>query len=141
MIARFISAAALLVAPLAFAACTVERTPAAAPPPSEPAAPAAPAVTAPVLKVCPPVGYWKASGPTGDTEIKISEKFGKPGSYDVSYKGAALPTAGTANGNDFAVDTGAASGGMYNCKLAEDCKTMSCGFTGQTPTVFNKTGG
>jgi hypothetical protein len=140
MIARLISAPALLIATLAFAACTVEKAPPATPANAEPAAPAAPVAT-PVLKVCPPVGYWKASGPTGDTEIKISEKFGKAGSYDVSYKGAALPTAGTANGNEFTVDTGAASGGMYNCKLAEDCKTMSCGFTGQTPTVFNKTGG
>jgi hypothetical protein len=141
MIARFISAPALLVATLAFAACTVEKAPPATPANAEPGAPATP-VAAPVLKVCPPVGYWKASGPTGDTEIKVSETFAKPGSFDVSYKGAALPTgAGTQNGNDFKVDTGAASGGMYSCKMAEDCKTMSCGFTGQTPTVFNKTGG
>lgn len=143
MIARFVSAA-LLIAPLALAACEIQKAPANPPPAAtEPAATAATPVTAPVLKVCPPVGYWKASGPAGDTEIKVSETFGKPGSYDVSYKGVNLAQgAGKADGsNNFAVDTGAASGGMYNCKLAEDCKTMSCGFTGQQPTVFTKSGG
>lgn len=144
MIARFVPAA-LLIAPLALAACEIQRAPANPPPAAaEPAATTtAPPVTAPVVTVCPPVGYWKASGPTGDTEIKVSETFGKPGSYDVSYKGVNLAQgAGKADANNnFTVDTGAASGGMYNCKLAADCKTMSCGFTGQQPTVFTKTGG
>jgi hypothetical protein len=142
MIARFVPAA-LLIAPLAFVACTIEKAPNTPPPASEPAATAAPTpVAVPVVKTCPPVGYWKASGPAGDTEIKVSESFGKPGSYDVSYKGVNLAQgAGTADGNNFTVDTGQASGGMFNCKLAEDCKTMNCGFTGQQPTVFTKSGG
>jgi hypothetical protein len=140
MIARFIPAA-LLIAPLALAACKIEKAPANPPATTEPTGAAAPAVTAPIVKTCPPVGYWKAAGPTGDTEIKVSESFGKPGAYDVSYKGVNLANgAGTQDGNKFTVDTGQASGGMYACNLAEDCKTMSCGFTGQAPTVFTKTG-
>jgi len=137
MIARF----SMLIVSLAFAACTIEKAPQNPPP----AAPTGPAETVPAVATvappaaCPPVGYWKASGPAGDTEIKVAQSTGKPGSFDVSYKGTNLATgAGHQDGNNFTVDTGAASGGMYTCKLADDCKTMNCGFTGQQPTVFTK---
>lgn len=137
MIARFIAALALVAAPLA---CTVERAPAASPPPA-PAPAAAPTETvATINEVCKPIGYWRAAGPAGAEEIKVTGSSAKPGQYDVAYKGAALPAgAGTQNGNKFTVDVGQTTGGIYNCTLATDCRTMSCGFTGQTPTVFNKT--
>lgn len=138
MIGRFVSAV-LVLAPLAFAACTVEKAPPATPPPAEPAAPAATGTVATMNNVCPPVGLWRAAGPTGATEIKVASSSAKPGSYDVSYKGQNVGAgAGTQTGDKFNVDLGASTGGMYNCTMGADCRTMSCGFTGQAPTVFNK---
>ena len=137
MIGRFVSAV-LVLAPLAFVACTVEK----APPNTSSTPPATPAATgtvATMTNVCPPVGLWRATGPTGPTEIKIASSSAKPGSYDVSYKGANVAGGGTQDGDKFNVDLGASTGGMYNCTMASDCHTMSCGFTGQAPTVFNKT--
>lgn len=133
--ARLVSAA-LLVAPLALAACTVEKAP-ASPPPATPA----PATTEPVAVItepCKPIGLWRAAGPTGATEIKVANSTAKPGTFDVSYKGANVPNAGTQDGNKFNVDLGASTGGVYACTMGAGCNQMSCGFTGQTPTVFNK---
>lgn len=138
MIARFISAAALVAAPLT--ACTVERAPAAAPPPATPAAAPPAGTVATITNPCPPVGFWRAAGPAGAEEIKVAGSTAKPGTYDVSYKGAALPAgAGTQDGNKFTVDVGQSTGGLYNCTMNAGCTSMSCGFTGQTPTLFNKT--
>jgi hypothetical protein len=140
MISRFISAALVLSAPLSFFACTVERAPAASPPPAAGTPAAAPTNTvATIDQVCKPIGYWRAAGPAGAEEIKVTGSTSKPGQYDVAYKGAALPAgSGTQNGNKFTVDVGQTTNGLYNCTLGADCRTMSCGFTGQTPTVLNK---
>lgn len=137
MIVRLLSAA---VAVASLAACTVERAPAASPPPAEPAAPAAPASTvATITNPCPPIGVWRASGPTGTEEIKITGSGSKPGTYDVSYKGAMLPPgAASQSGDKVTIDVGQSTGGIYSCAMSPSCTQMSCGFSGQAPTVFNK---
>jgi hypothetical protein len=135
MIARFVSAA-LLVAPLA--ACTVEKAPPNTPPPATAPAPATTEPVATVTEPCKPIGLWKAVGPSGATEIKVAQSMAKPGTFDVSYKGANLPNAGTQNGDKFNVDLGQSTGGIYNCTMGANCNQMSCGFSGQAPTVFNK---
>lgn len=140
MMNRFIPAAFVL-ASLGFAACTIEKAP-ANPPPATPAAEATPAPTATVAtvtEVCKPIGLWRVAGPTGAQEISIKGSVSKPGSYDVSYKGATVGAgSGTQEGQKFTVDLGQATGGVYNCVMAADCRTMNCGFTGQQPQVFTK---
>lgn len=141
MLNRFVPAA-LVLASLGFAACTFEKAPAAAPP-ATPAAPteAPPVAVSPPLIDCKPLGVWAFNGPAGPQEVKVAGSKFKPGSYDVSYKGATVGSGtGTAEGQNFTVDLGKTTGGMYNCVLAADCKTMSCGFAGQPPAVFNKAG-
>ncbi len=137
MIARLLSAAVLVVSAVG---CTVERAPAASPPPAEPVPGAAPAGTvATITNPCPPVGVWRASGPTGTEEIKITGSGAKPGTYDVSYKGAMLPPGAAAqSGDKVTIDVGQSTGGMYTCAMSPSCTQMSCGFAGQAPTVFNK---
>lgn len=138
MLHRFI-ALAFAVASLGSAACTIEKAPAAAPaaaPTAEPA-PAAPVAT--IDTVCKPIGLWRVSGPAGAQEISIKGKPSAPGQYDVAYKGASVGSgAGTQDGQKFSVDLGQATGGVYNCLMAADCLSMSCGFTGQAPQVFKK---
>ncbi|MBI2389203.1 MAG: hypothetical protein HYV09_06265 [Deltaproteobacteria bacterium] len=131
---------AVVFASFAFAACTIEKAPASPPPAAPTAAPApAPAPVATLDEVCKPIGLWRVAGPTGAQEIKIDGSPSKPGQYDVSYKGATVGQGtGTAEGQSFKVDLGQATGGMYNCTLTPGCKSMSCGFTGQQPQVFQK---
>jgi hypothetical protein len=134
---RLISAAFLLAAAAAPTACTIEKAP-AQPPPAAPA-PAAPAAAAPapIAPLCPPVGMWKVGGPAGTQSIKVTES-NNPGSYTVWYNGTQASAPGQVQQNHFTFDTGAASGGLASCDLAKDCKTMSCGFKGGQPIVFNK---
>lgn len=136
MLNRFIPAAYALAC-LALAACTVERAPAASPaaaPAATEAAPAPSIVT--VTEACKPLGLWRFAGPTGPQEIKITGSKAKPGAYDFSYKGAT--GTGQQDGSKVSVDLGQATGGIYNCVMNADCRSMSCGFAGQAPTVFNK---
>jgi len=135
---RLISAAFLVAAAAAPVACTIEKTPPPQPPPAAPVA-AAPAATnpPPTVHLCPPVGVWKVGGPAGTQTIKVTEAT-QPGAYDVWYNGTQASAPGQSQHNHFTFDTGAASGGLASCDLAEDCKTMSCGFKGGQPVVFNK---
>jgi hypothetical protein len=141
MLNRF-AHAAFILASLGFAACTIERAPAAAPtpPPAEVAPPAAPvAAPTPIVEICKPVGLWRMAGPAGAQEVKITGSVSKPGTYDVSYKGATLGAgSGTQDGSKVTVDLGKSTGGIYNCVLQADCRTMACGFAGQQPQVFNR---
>lgn len=137
---RFFTAA-FIVASLGFAACTIERAPAASPTPA--AAPVeatpAPAAVTPITQACKPVGLWRVAGPAGAQEVKVTGSVAKPGAYDISYKGATMGSGtGTQDGSKVSVDLGQATGGIYNCVLGADCRTMSCGFAGQPPQVFNK---
>lgn len=137
MTIRTVSAALILaLAAVPVVACTIEKEP--APPPATaatpPPAPAPAPVETPQSVPCAPIGVWKVSGPTGSEEVKVTDAG--PGNYHVWYKGT--QANGQVTGNNFTFDLGKSTGGIYNCILASDCKTMSCGFSGQPPQVFTK---
>jgi hypothetical protein len=135
---RLISAAFLLAAAAAPLACTIEKAPAQPPAAAPPPAPAATeALPAPVM--CKPIGTWKVGGPTGSQSIRVTQNPNKPGIFDVWYNGVQTAQGGQVNNQHFTFDSGAASGGLASCDLAQDCKTMNCGFKGGQPVVFNKT--
>ncbi len=140
---RFSLAALAALASIPLAACTIERAPAQAPPPP-------PAQTAPVAAATGPIapsqvtdyacayGAWKVQGPTGPIEVTIA-RGDTPGSVKFNYKGATVANGvGSMTGSNVQVDLGQASGGIYSCQIATGCATMSCGFAGQQPMVFNK---
>lgn len=134
---RLISAAFLLAAAAAPIACTIEKAPAQPPPPAPVAAAPAPAGPELTHVMCPPIGVWKVGGPAGTQTIKVT-KSSQAGAYDVWYNGTQASAPGQSQNNHFQFDTGAASAGLASCDLANDCKTMSCGFKGGQPVVFNK---
>jgi hypothetical protein len=124
------------LASLAAVGCRRHRHAQTPPPPPPQPVYAAPAPPPPVQ--CPPLGVWRVSGPAGAQEVRVQPGTA-PGQYQVVYQGATLGQ-GTASmsGNNFQVDLGQATGGLYNCVMAADCNSMSCGFAGQPPTVFQK---
>jgi hypothetical protein len=138
-LARIPSLVPSLATLFVLSACTIEKAPAQNPPPAggpaptaEPAKPAPTAAGVDYLSC--PIGKWKI----GETEIKISSNPGKPGVYDVNYNGKQVGQPGSVEGQNFKVDMGQSTGGVYTCAMQPDCNSMSCGFAGQPPQVFKK---
>ena len=89
---------------------------------------------------CEVLGTWRVGGPTGATEIEV-RRGERPDTFVVKERGASSGAGvATFTSGEMRVNMGAATGGIYSCRMAADCTSMTCGFNGgASPTVITKT--